>query len=258
MPLHEISTAVKVSGPHRRQALFERLQDLESFPRWMQGMVAVELLRRGGQRGVSRWAIEVHGCPVGWVQEDHFDAARSVWRFDGREGDFDFLSGSWSVRPEDGGSILQFESRWDMGVPIIDDLLGRSLEARMRDAAARLLEAVRADVQGQPVQNERHDARLAVRMRAGVRADGARGLGRITDISRHGARLYIGAPLLIPGERFVLIPGDASLPRRVEARVAWTDPDGVVGVRFVEPLGDVRPLASEGAPSRARTGTEGR
>lgn len=234
--MHELSASVRIGGSQRRRHVFERLRDLEAYPAWMNGLMKVQPLRRLGERGTSRWSIEVHGCPVGWVQEDHFDSRALTYRFDGREGDFEYLTGAFRVQESEDSTLIVYESRWDLGIPVIEDLLGRSVEGTMRRAVDSMLEAFRLEAEQIPLIDSRASERYDVRLRAGVRTATTRALGRITDISVSGARLHIGLPLLALGQQLELIPDDARLPRRVRARVAWTSPEGIVGLVFDEPL----------------------
>lgn len=240
--MRRVTTAVKVRGPHRREWLFDRLTDVASFRQRLGGLAEVELVRQLDRGSVSRWGIEVHGCPLGWVQEERIDRSAMTFSFDGREGDFDYLSGLWRIEPEDEGSLLSFEARWDLGVPIVEDLLGNSVEVQLRQAVLRLMEGIRQDVESTPIVEARGSLREVVDLRAGVAFDGGRGLGRIEDISQSGARLCLGVPLLPVGAPFVLLPGTPELPKRIPSRVAWIDADGHTGVQFDTPLATLPPL----------------
>lgn len=242
--MRRISTAVKIRGPHRRRWLFEKLVDLRSYSIWLEGLMEVEPLNGHSGANLSRWDIEVHGCPIGWVQEDLFDAKRLAYRFDGRDGDFDFFTGCWRIKPEEYGSLVVFEACWDVGVPIVEDLLGNSIEVQFRRAITRLMEGFRADAEGEPLRNTRHGQREVIGGRAGLAHRQGHALGQLIDISRGGACLDLGEPRLKSGERLILLPGDRRFPRKLEAEVVWHDRRGRLGLSFDDPVGGL--LASEG------------
>lgn len=237
--MRQVSAAVEVLGPHRRQWLFDRLRELDVYNRQLEGLLAVEFLQRTGSRYLSRWALEVQGCPVGWIQEDHFDLDRFAYHFRGREGDFTHISGSWRVEPlshGSAGSMLRFDAEWDLGVPIVDDLLGNAIEVQMRRAVRHVLTAMKGDMEGNRPIEDRLRPRANIHSAVGLSYPGGQSLAQMRDISAGGARIDLGEPRLIQGEGLLIIPRDPRLPRVLPGQVVWADESGEVGLRFEHPL----------------------
>ena len=130
-------------------AVYALAKEQERFPAFMPDVEAVTVLERHTSHVLTRWKTLVEDAPIEWIEEDRFDDA--VPRIDYRltEGDLDRFEGAWTFVAEAGGTRVTLSVDYDFGVPTLAELIGPTLEKKVRENAAMMLGAIKAEAEAE-------------------------------------------------------------------------------------------------------------
>lgn len=150
MPFVEAS--IVVDAPAR--VVYELAKDQERFPQFMPDVESVTIVERHPDRVLSRWKTLIEDAPIEWLEEDRFDdeAIRIDYRL--LEGDLDTFEGSWTFEATDGGTLLRLGVTYDFGVPTLAELIGPTLEKKVRENSAMMLAALKAEAEARSAFSE--------------------------------------------------------------------------------------------------------
>lgn len=118
------------------------VKDIARFPEFMPNVVSLEVLEEDGNRKVAHWDTIIDDAPLDWVEEGIYDDARRRVEYRSLEGVFDRFDGYWQVRPELGGSRIEFELTYEIGLPEIEMIIGPILKDKMIENVEGMLEAI--------------------------------------------------------------------------------------------------------------------
>ncbi|MBC5823618.1 MAG: aromatase/cyclase [Candidatus Eremiobacteraeota bacterium] len=140
MPYVESSIDIAAS----KQSIYELAKDMERYSDFMPDVEYVKVLRRDGNKTVTRWKTLVEEAPIEWTEEDVFDDART--RIDYRliEGDLDKFEGAWTFEERDGKTHVVLGVDYDFGVPSLAELIGPILHKKVEENSAMMLQALKA------------------------------------------------------------------------------------------------------------------
>ncbi len=140
-----VTTAILVDAPAR--AVYELAKDQERFPEFMPDVDAVTVVERHADRVLSRWKTLIEDAPIEWLEEDRFDddATRIEYRL--LEGDLDQFEGSWRFEPTPDGTLVTLDVTYDFGVPALAELIGPTLEKKVRENAEMMLAALKREAE---------------------------------------------------------------------------------------------------------------
>ena len=68
-----------------------------------------------------------------WTEEDLFDAGRGTIHFRLLDGDFEHFAGSWSVRADDDGTVVEFRADLDVGLSSLGSVIEPIAERSLRE-----------------------------------------------------------------------------------------------------------------------------
>ncbi len=121
--------------------------DMESYPRFMPDVESVKVLEKADNRTVTEWVTSVDGTPLVWTEEDLFDdqACRITYRL--IEGDLDKFEGSWSFNQTPQGTQVTLGVDFDFGIPNLTELIGPTLEVKVRENSEMMLRAMKGHVE---------------------------------------------------------------------------------------------------------------
>jgi coenzyme Q-binding protein COQ10 len=119
-------------------------KEQERFPEFMPDVESVTVLERGEGRAVSRWKTLVEEAPIEWTEEDLFDDAVPSIRYRLLEGDLDTFEGEWHFVQEGAETEIRLTVEYDFGVPTLAELIGPTLEKKVRENSRMMLEALRS------------------------------------------------------------------------------------------------------------------
>ena len=83
--------------PHTAPELFELVNDIESYPLFMDGCVGATILRREGQLLEARLDLSKGGITQSFTTRNTLEGAQSI-RLELVEGPFDFFEGRWGFQ----------------------------------------------------------------------------------------------------------------------------------------------------------------
>jgi len=140
-----VATSIVIDAP--AALVYELAKDQERFPQFMPDVESVTVVERHADRVLSRWKTLIEDAPIEWLEEDRFDDA--ALRIDYRllEGDLDTFEGSWTFVPGPGGTHVALDVTYDFGVPTLAELIGPTLEKKVRENADMMLAALKAEAE---------------------------------------------------------------------------------------------------------------
>ncbi len=136
-----VESKVVIDAPAR--AVYELAKDQERFPQFMPDVESVTIIERRPDCVISRWKTLVEEAPIEWTEEDRFDDG--ALRIDYRliEGDLDRFEGAWTFEHRDGRTHVSLGVDYDFGVPTLAELIGPTLEKKVRENSEMMLAALK-------------------------------------------------------------------------------------------------------------------
>ena len=148
-----VTVTVIVDAP--AHDVYELAKDQERFPQFMPDVDAVTVVERHADRVVTKWKTLIEDAPIEWLEEDRFDDATA--RIDYRliEGDLDTFEGSWTFETTAAGTLVTLGVTYDFGVPTLAELIGPTLEKKVRENAEMMLAALKREAEAATAQRVR-------------------------------------------------------------------------------------------------------
>ncbi|HZX68747.1 MAG TPA: SRPBCC family protein [Candidatus Elarobacter sp.] len=143
MPLVECS--IDVAAP--AAAVYELAKEQERFPEFMPDVETVVVLERHADHVVTRWKTLVEDAPIEWTENDRFDDAALRIDYALIEGDLDTFEGAWTFEQRDGVTHVVLTVEYDFGVPTLAELIGPTLEKKVRENSEMMLAALKSEVE---------------------------------------------------------------------------------------------------------------
>ncbi|MFZ1016246.1 MAG: aromatase/cyclase [Candidatus Cybelea sp.] len=136
-----VESTIVIDAPAQR--VYELAKDQEHFPQFMPDVETVTILERRPDGVISRWKTLVEEAPIEWTEDDRFDDA--ALRIDYRliEGDLDKFEGAWTFENRDGRTHVVLGVDFDFGVPTLAELIGPTLERKVRENSEMMLAALK-------------------------------------------------------------------------------------------------------------------
>jgi ribosome-associated toxin RatA of RatAB toxin-antitoxin module len=140
-----VTTSIVIDAP--AALIYELAKDQERFPQFMPDVESVTVVERYADRVLTRWKTLIEDAPIEWVEEDRFDddALRIDYKL--LEGDLDTFEGSWTFVEGAGGTHVALDVTYDFGVPTLAELIGPTLEKKVRENAEMMLAALKTEAQ---------------------------------------------------------------------------------------------------------------
>jgi coenzyme Q-binding protein COQ10 len=143
MPYVECS--IDVAAP--AATIYELAKDQERFPEFMPDVETVVVLERHPDRVVTRWKTLVEEAPIEWTEEDRFDDDALRIDYALIEGDLDTFEGSWTFVQDGTTTRVVLGVEYDFGVPTLAELIGPTLEKKVRENSEMMLAALKAEAE---------------------------------------------------------------------------------------------------------------
>ncbi len=142
-----VETSIAIAAPAR--VVYELAKEQERFPQFMPDVETVTILERHPDRVISHWKTLVEEAPIEWTEEDRFDD--SALRIDYKliEGDLDKFEGLWTFAECDGTTQVVLGVDYDFGVPTLAELIGPTLERKVRENSEMMLAALKNEAEKQ-------------------------------------------------------------------------------------------------------------
>lgn len=124
-------------------AVFELFRHVETFPDFMPNVESIEVAERGEGWSVSHWHTDLDGAPLQWKERDDYDPQALEIRFSLLEGDIAQLDGHWAFAPRPEGTLVSCEFDYDLGVPLVEEVVGDTIREKLQHNIEEMLRAVR-------------------------------------------------------------------------------------------------------------------
>jgi ribosome-associated toxin RatA of RatAB toxin-antitoxin module len=147
MPFVECSIDIAAPAP----VVYELAKEQERFPEFMPDVETVVVLERHPDHVVTRWKTLVEDAPIEWTEDDRFDDAGLRIDYALIEGDLDTFEGAWTFEQRGGVTRVVLSVEYDFGVPTLAELIGPTLEKKVRENAEMMLAALKREAESQTV-----------------------------------------------------------------------------------------------------------
>jgi coenzyme Q-binding protein COQ10 len=136
-----VESRIVIEAPAER--VYRLAKEQEHFPEFMPDVETVTILERRHDGVISRWKTLVEEAPIEWTEEDRFDD--DALRIDYKliEGDLDKFEGAWTFAYRDGATHVVLGVDYDFGVPTLAELIGPTLERKVRENSEMMLAALK-------------------------------------------------------------------------------------------------------------------
>ncbi len=141
----DVTVSILIDAP--AALVYALAKDQERFPEFMPDVESVTVTERRADRVLTRWKTLIEDAPIEWLEEDRFDDA--ALRIDYRllEGDLDTFEGAWTFEASPAGTLVVLGIAYDFGVPTLAELIGPTLEKKVRENAEMMLAALKAEAE---------------------------------------------------------------------------------------------------------------
>jgi ribosome-associated toxin RatA of RatAB toxin-antitoxin module len=140
-----VECTVVVDAPAR--LVYELAKEQERFPDFMPDVETVVVLERHPDKVITRWKTLVEDAPIEWTEEDRFDDGALRIDYALIEGDLDTFEGAWTFDERDGRTRVVLGVEYDFGVPTLAELIGPTLEKKVRENSEMMLAALKAEAE---------------------------------------------------------------------------------------------------------------
>ncbi|MFD3677098.1 type II toxin-antitoxin system RatA family toxin [Streptomyces sp. NPDC058613] len=140
MPHVEVNLPIKAPAADAWRAVTR----LEDYADYMENVESVTVLgaSESGAR-TSEWSVLLKGSVLEWVEEDELDEANRVMSFSQTSGDLDEFTGYWRVDDRgDGTSVVVFSVDFEIGIPLLADMLNPVAAKALRENSEHMLRAI--------------------------------------------------------------------------------------------------------------------
>lgn len=143
MPTIQVSQVI----PAKQNRVYQFLEQMEEFPRYMKNLETVRCLERGQGYTVTEWVARLRGSRFRWVERDTFDPVSYRIDFQQTEGDLKVFRGYWLLTKEDAATQVTLVTEFEFGMPMLASLLNPVAKIALRDNARGMVEAIASAVQ---------------------------------------------------------------------------------------------------------------
>lgn len=159
MALQHVVSSVVVDGRVRKEKAWSILTRFETLHEVMSSVVdKVSVQERTEREGKSEWFVTIDGAPMTWIEKDTFNHSDFDFSFKSLYGDFETLFGSWKIADHMGSGIkVGLNVSFNMGIPIIDDMLGDGLCDRMRESMESMLSDFSRELRNHQTEDRRFE-----------------------------------------------------------------------------------------------------
>jgi ribosome-associated toxin RatA of RatAB toxin-antitoxin module len=140
-----VQSEITIGAPARD--VYELAKEQERFPDFMPDVETVTVLERHPDYIVTRWKTLVEDAPIEWTEEDRFDDLTPRIDYKLIEGDLDTFEGAWTFEPDVNGTRVLLTVEFDFGVPTLAELIGPTLEKKVRENCAMMLAALKREAE---------------------------------------------------------------------------------------------------------------
>lgn len=118
--------------------------DVESYAEYMDDVRCVTVLSNEPGQRVTAWSVVLKGSILEWTEvEVILEEPRRI-NFRQLDGDLDVFDGYWQVSSGDTGCRVTLVIEFEIGIPLLADMLNPVATRALRDNSERMLRALEA------------------------------------------------------------------------------------------------------------------
>ncbi|HEX3464577.1 MAG TPA: SRPBCC family protein [Candidatus Elarobacter sp.] len=140
-----VECAVDVEAP--AETVYALAKEQDRFPEFMPDVETVVVLERRPDAVITRWKTLVEDAPIEWTEEDRFDDANLRIDYALIEGDLDTFEGAWTFVQDGATTRVVLGVEYDFGVPTLAELIGPTLEKKVRENSEMMLAALKREAE---------------------------------------------------------------------------------------------------------------
>jgi coenzyme Q-binding protein COQ10 len=140
-----VECAIEVEAP--AAIVYELAKEQERFPDFMPDVETVVVLERHPDHVITRWKTLVEDAPIEWTENDRFDDDALRIDYALIEGDLDTFEGAWTFEQNGGVTRVVLSVEYDFGVPTLAELIGPTLEKKVRENSEMMLAALKREAE---------------------------------------------------------------------------------------------------------------
>jgi coenzyme Q-binding protein COQ10 len=144
-----VETSIVIAAPAR--VVYELAKEQERFPEFMPDVETVTVLERKRERIITRWKTLVEEAPIEWTEEDRFDDDGLRIDYKLLEGDLDKFEGAWTFTQNGADTHVVLGVDYDFGVPTLAELIGPTLERKVRENSEMMLKGLKGQAESSDV-----------------------------------------------------------------------------------------------------------
>jgi coenzyme Q-binding protein COQ10 len=148
-----VETSIVIAAPAR--VVYELAKEQERFPEFMPDVETVTVLERNRERIITRWKTLVEEAPIEWTEEDCFDDDGLRIDYKLIEGDLDKFEGAWTFTQNGDDTHVVLGVDYDFGVPTLAELIGPTLERKVRENSEMMLKGLKGQAERSDVATQK-------------------------------------------------------------------------------------------------------
>jgi ribosome-associated toxin RatA of RatAB toxin-antitoxin module len=143
-------------------AVFARISHFEGYAQYTDAVREITLRPLGDGAVESTWSVNFRNGILCWSERDHIRPDRRTIEFELLDGDFDTLSGRWTVSPDGQDVRVVFTTEFDLGMPSIAEMINPVATRILREN----IEAILRGLLGEDALVSAAEPRRAVSVRS--------------------------------------------------------------------------------------------
>jgi ribosome-associated toxin RatA of RatAB toxin-antitoxin module len=139
MPAVEVRLTMGVSAA----AAWRAVPAVEDYPAFMDSVRDVRIEEElGDGTRLTHWSVLLKGSVLEWTERETVLEESRRLEFEQVEGDLDLVKGVWSVTETDGGCTVRLEVDFDIGIPLLAEMLNPVAARALHENSAQMLRAI--------------------------------------------------------------------------------------------------------------------
>jgi ribosome-associated toxin RatA of RatAB toxin-antitoxin module len=190
MGYERVSSEAILQGIVRKESAWKIISDFPKYESIMANVDKVNIIERSEKEGKSEWFVTVEDAPLKWIERDHFDKENYEITFESIDGDFENINGQWRVEDcQDEGIKVAFSIDYNLGIPVIEEVLGHILKEKMKTNIDSMIHAIGNELTKSQV-NDRQFPRFIIGKYNTIIVNGAEVRAFIVNVSRKGMMIH--------------------------------------------------------------------
>jgi ribosome-associated toxin RatA of RatAB toxin-antitoxin module len=140
MPVQLIKSEALIEGAIRKKQILEHISSFEVFSTFVPAVDKITLVTRKGDELKTEWFVTIDGAPFTWLEIDSLHKDEFSMQFEAVSGDFDLWAGEWRISYAGYQKLtLTLSINYFLGIPIIEDIVGNTLQRKIQTFADDML-----------------------------------------------------------------------------------------------------------------------